>query len=425
MPIKPRLSVLHLLQYAVWGAYLISMGTFLSAHGMASRIGVFYSVQGFVSLFMPALMGMVADRWIQAQRLLGACHLISACCMLLLCAYGILAEEALRFTTLFGLYACSVFFFMPTIALSYSVSYNALEKEGADTVKTFPSIRIWGSIGFIASMWVVDLGGMQASALQFGWSGMLGLMLGLYAFSMPPCPMSQHRRRGLSDILGLRAFRLFRDSRMALFFVFSMLVGICLQISNGFVNPFLSSFAAIERYADTFGVQHANILISLSQMSETLCILLIPFFMRRLGAMRVMLIAILSWSLRYGLLAIGNPGSGVWLFVLSMLLYGVAFDFFHISGSLFVNAETDASQRSSAQGLFMMMTNGFGTIVGTLSAQHILSGLLCLDKPATPADPIAVWQGWSTFWLIFAAYAFTIAIAFALCFRYHHKPSTR
>lgn len=423
MNAKVRLIILNFMEFAVWGAYLTSMGTYLASVGMASQIGWFYSVQGLVSLFMPALMGIVADRWIEAQRLLSLSHLLAGLFMLAACLYGYQAGEAVEFAPLFTLYTLSVAFYMPTIALSNSVAYSTLDQAGLDTVKAFPPIRVFGTVGFIISMWIVDLAGMQATSLQFGWSGILGLVLAAYAITMPHCPKSSSARKSLVEALGLKAFTLFRDYRMALFFIFSMFLGVCLQITNGFANPFITSFKNLPEFQNTFGVQHANILISLSQISETLCILLIPFFLKKFGIKRVMLMAMLAWVLRYLFFAVGNPGGGVIWFVLSMIVYGVAFDFFNISGSLFVDKETDLDIRNSAQGLFMMMTNGFGATIGTLAAQVVVNQYV--NNLPQEAGAMAVWQGWNTCWYIFAAYALVVAVAFALMFRYKHVPEAK
>lgn len=420
MNAKVKLTVLNFMEFAVWGAYLTSMGTYLARVGMAGQIGWFYSVQGFVSLFMPALMGIVADRWMEAQRLLSLSHLLAGIFMLAASVYGYQAGDAVQFAPLFTLYTLSVAFFMPTIALSNSVAYSALDQAGLDTVKAFPPIRVFGTVGFIISMWIVDLGGMQSTPQQFGWSGLLSIVMAAYAITMPHCPVSTGSRKSLSDALGLKAFALFRNYRMALFFIFSMFLGVCLQITNGFANPFITSFQNIDAFKDTFGVQHANILISLSQMSETLCILLIPFFLKRFGIKRVMLLAMLAWVLRYLFFAVGDPGSGVVWFVLSMIVYGVAFDFFNISGSLFVDKETSLDIRNSAQGLFMMMTNGLGASIGTLSAQMVIDRYV--NSLGANADPMAVWRGWNTCWYIFAGYALVVAVAFAIMFRYKHEP---
>lgn len=420
MNAKVKLTVLNFMEFAVWGAYLTSMGTYLARVGMAGQIGWFYSVQGFVSLFMPALMGIVADRWMEAQRLLSLSHLLAGIFMLAASVYGYQTGDAVQFAPLFTLYTLSVAFFMPTIALSNSVAYSALDQAGLDTVKAFPPIRVFGTVGFIISMWIVDLGGMQSIPLQFGWSGLLSIVMAAYAITMPHCPVSTGSRKSLSDALGLKAFALFRNYRMALFFIFSMFLGVCLQITNGFANPFITSFQNIDAFKDTFGVQHANILISLSQMSETLCILLIPFFLKRFGIKRVMLLAMLAWVLRYLFFAVGDPGSGVVWFVLSMIVYGVAFDFFNISGSLFVDKETSLDIRNSAQGLFMMMTNGLGASIGTLSAQMVIDRYV--NSLGANADPMAVWHGWNTCWYLFAGYALVVAVAFAIMFRYKHEP---
>ena len=419
MNTKIRLTVLNFLEFAVWGAYLTSMGGYLASVGLGAYIGYFYSIQGFVSIIMPALMGIVADRWMQAQKVLSLCHFLAGAAMIAASMYCIQTSDKVDFSILFGLYSISVSFFMPTIALANSVSYNALDKAGLDAVKTFPPIRVFGTVGFIVSMWIVDLSGWQTTSIQFLWSGILSVVLALYSMTMPKCETSANKsNNSIVQALGLEAFKLFRNYRMALFFIFSMLLGCCLQITNGYAGPFLQSFGINEMYQGTFGVEHSNILISLSQMSETLCILLIPFFLSRFGIKKVMLMSMLAWALRFGFFAVGNPGDGVWLLILSMIVYGIAFDFFNISGSLFVDKETDISIRNSAQGVFMMMTNGFGASLGMIVAGWVMnmytvneSGLM-IDKPGT--------GGWQEAWTIFAIYALVVAILFALLFRYKH-----
>ncbi len=418
MSIKLRLILMNFLQYAIWGSYLTSMGTHLYEIGMGDKIGLFYAMQGIVSLFMPALVGIVADRWVPAQRLLGLCHLLAAG-FLAASAYSICATAPdYNYWLIFGLYSLSVAFYMPTIALSNSVAYSILESNRMDTVKDFPPIRVWGTVGFICAMLLCDFAGFQKSYMQFYLSAAFGLVLGLYAFTLPHCPVNTSgEKKSLAEALGLRAFSLFKQKKMALFFIFSMLLGVSLQITNGFANPFITSFKAIPEYASTFGANHANALISLSQISETLCILLIPFCLKRFGIKNVMLMAMFAWVLRFGLFGLGNPGGGVWMFILSMIVYGIAFDFFNISGSLFVNNETDTSIRSSAQGLFMMMTNGIGATIGTLGAQQVVNHFV--NSQTEPGAQVA---GWSTSWLIFAAYALVVALLFALVFKYKHTP---
>ena len=471
MNIKFRLTLMNFLEFAVWGAYLTSMGNFLGFAGHGSIIGWFYSIQGIVSIFMPALMGIVADRWMQAQKLLSLCHLIAGAFMIAAGWYGM--QRGFDVAPLFMLYTLSVAFYMPTLALSNSVAFNALTQEKLDTVKAFPPIRIFGTIGFIISMWIVDAGfagllslfvsifslnwlhnmgvdfqlfdpasieialhnffaglagknqflygllvrGLQVNSGQFMWSGILSLVLAAYSLTLPACPVKGDAEKSvggnsLVQALGLDSFKLFKDYRMAIFFIFSMLLGVSLQITNGYANPFITSFKGIREFAHTFGATHANILISISQISETCCILLIPYFLKKFGIEKVMMIAMFAWVLRFGFFGLGDTGPGVWMFIISCLVYGVAFDFFNVSGALYVDQNTDVDIRSSAQGLFMMMTNGLGATIGTLSAQAIVNHFVDFGADAATNLPM-----WRTCWFIFSAYALVVFVLFTIIFR--------
>ena len=411
--ISIRLIIMNFLQYAIWGAYLTSMGSYLVNIGLGAKIGIFYAMQGIVSIFMPAIIGIIADKYIQAQKVLGLCHGIAGLAMIAAGYYGLVAGDSVNFATLFSLYSIRVAFYMPTIALSNSVAYSGLEKFGMDTVKDFPPIRVFGTVGFICSMLFVNFMSIdgvqfQLSYNQFFTSGVIGLVLAAYAFTLPACPVAKGgESKSVAEAFGLKAFALFKKKDMAIFFIFSMLLGVSLQITNGFANPFITHFKEIPEYANAWGAQNANALISLSQLSETLCILLIPFAMKFFGIKKVMLIAMFAWVFRFGLFGAGNPGSGVWMFVLSCLVYGVAFDFFNISGSLYVNMKTDEKIRSSAQGLFMLMTNGIGATIGTLGAQEIVNKFVY-----NAAEP-----SWSTAWYIFAAYALVVGVLFMILFK--------
>ena len=405
---------MNIIQWAVWGAYLTSMGSYLASVGLATRIGIFYAIQGIVSIFMPTLMGIVADKFIPAQKLLGLCHGISGAGMIGAGLYGMMAGNEVSFGILFGLYAIGAAFYMPTIALSNSVAYNILENNGFDTVKAFPPIRVFGTIGFIGAMLFVNfvsINGVQFqnSYNQFFTSGILGLIMLAYCFTLPNCPCSKDNgeNQTLAQRFGLDAFSLFKDKQMAIFFIFSMLLGVALQITNGFANPFISHFQEVPEFAQTWGARNANALISISQVSETLGILLIPVAMRFFGIKKVMLIAMFAWVLRFGLFGTGNTGIGIWMLILSMIVYGVAFDFFNISGSLYVNKRTSSAIQNSAQGLFMMMTNGIGATVGTLSAQAVVNHFVY-----NAAEP-----NWSAAWYVFAGYALVVAFLFMIFFK--------
>lgn len=391
---------MNFLQYAVWGAWLISLGAYLgSIEFTGLQIGSFFATMGIASLFMPAVVGIIADRWVPAQILLSICHLFSG-------VFIVAASFQTSYELLYPLMLLSVCFYMPTIALTNAVAYNALEKEHLNPVTAFPPIRVWGTVGFIVAMWVVDLMHYTTSPNQMILSAGLSFVLALYSLTLPNCSVckvAKDENHSWVDMFGLRAFALFKHKKMAIFFVFSMLLGMSLQITNAFANSYLLNFGSDPQFANTFGVEHSTMLISLSQISETFCILLIPFFLKRFGIKTVMLISMFAWVLRFGLLGTGDPGSGVWMLVLSMLVYGVAFDFFNISGSLYVEQETGPEIRSSAQGVFMIMTNGFGAFMGSYIAGVVV------DE-----------YHWPNSWFIFAGYAMIVTILFWILFDYKH-----
>ncbi|MBR4792207.1 MAG: MFS transporter [Bacteroidaceae bacterium] len=411
--LKIRLILLVFMQYAVWGAYLISIGRYLAQTGLGSQIKWFFAANGFVSLFMPALVGIVADRYIQAQRVLSICHALAGALMLAAGLYCLGAGQV-SFGTLYPLYALSILFFMPTVALTNSVSYSIITRAGGDPVRDYPPIRLFGTVGFICSMLAVNfisVGGvrMQDSCTQLILSGILSLVLCVYALTLPACPTGGSRAgRSVADAMGLKAFRLFGQRHLAVFFVFCILMGSALQITNGYANTFLSSFSANPALADTFAVRNSNALLSLSQISETLCFLLVPFCMRRFGIKKVLLMSMTAWVLRFGLFGIGQPDMpGVLLFILSCILYGIAFDFFNIAGSLYVEKNVEGSIRASAQGLFMMMSNGVGATIGMIGAGAVMDR--CVFKAAVP--------DWSQAWLVFAGYMVVVALLFTVLFK--------
>ena len=403
MNIKSRLMVMNFLEFFVWGSWLISLGGYMivTLHFTGGEVGAVYATMGIASLFMPALLGIVADRWVNAEKVLGLSHIIGAGLLLW-------ASTITDYRLFYIIMLLNSMFFMPTIALNNTVSYIVLEKKGFDIVKDFPPIRVWGTIGFIVAMWMVDFLGLTKSPMQLYISAGAGLLLGIYSFSMPGCvPIKVDIKRNFISALGLDAFVLFKRKKMIIFFVFAMLLGASLQITNAFGSPFLDDFKT--NYGDSFAVKHPNLLISISQISETLFILTIPFFLRRFGIKNVMLLSIFAWVFRFGLFGIGDPGHGLYLLILSMIIYGMAFDFFNISGSLFVEKEADIKIRASAQGLFMLMTNGIGAYLG-----GTISGWV-VDHFTTNGI-----KDWQSIWFTFAGYALILGIAFPIFFRYKH-----
>lgn len=443
MNLKFRLALMNFMEFAVWGAYLTCMGNYLGIAGLGDKISWFYAIQGIVSIFMPTLMGIVADKYIQPQRLLGLCHLAAGAFMLGCWWLGSSAgfgQELNEKTLFITLYSLSVAFFMPTIALSNTVAFTILKKNGLDTVKDFPPIRVLGTVGFIATMWFVNCAFVDDSGfgftlaenshkfqytyMQFFVSGLLSIMLFAYCYTLPECNLDKKAGKvSLAESLGLNAFRLFKRGQMALFFIFSALLGMCLQVTNGFAGPFLTSFKGIPEYADTFAANNATLLTSISQISEACCILLIPFFLKRFGIKIVMLMSLFAWVFRFGFFGVGNPSMpGVIFFILSCIVYGVAFDFFNVSGGIYVDQECEPSIKASAQGLFMMMTNGVGATIGTLAAGEIVNMFCSWQDFILNGEKQSFLVGdWQTCWFIFAAFALVVGIIFALVF----KPSTK
>jgi NHS family xanthosine MFS transporter len=394
---------MNFMQFFVWGSWLTSLGAYMiSTLGFSgSQVGSIFATMGIGSLVMPGLTGIVADRWANAERVYGICHLIGGGLLLW-------ASTVTDFDTLYLIMLLNAMVYMPTIALNNTVSYKVLTQSGLNLVQKFPPIRVWGTVGFIAAMWMVDLAGWSRTALQLSIGAGAALLLGVYAFTMPKCPPTNvNGTRSLISALGLDAFVLFRHRQMVVFFVFAMLLGAALQITNAFGGAFLDDFKST--YPGTFGVEHPNLLLSMSQISETLFVLTIPFFLARFGIKKVMLISIFAWVFRFGLFAAGDPGARLWMLVLSMIVYGMAFDFFNISGSLFVDRESESSIRASAQGLFMIMTNGLGAFLGGITSGWVVDHFTVNGL-----------KDWRSIWITFASYALTLGIVFPLVFRYRH-----
>jgi len=449
MGIKNRLVMMSFLQFFVWGAWLITIANywFGTKNWEGTQFGLVFGTMGIASLFMPTLTGIIADRWMNAEKLYGILHILYAAVLFYI-------PQVTTPTTFIYVMLAAMCFYMPTIALSNSISYTALKLNNEDVIKNFPPIRVWGTIGFIVAMWITNLTGNKATEYQFYIAGLSALLLGIYAFTLPKCiPQRLSKENAsLAEVLGLESFKLFANYKMALFFIFSMFLGGALQLTNAYGDVFLDEFKHFPKYADSFVIQYSTIIMSISQVSETLFILAIPFFLRRFGIKQVMLISMLAWVLRFGLFAFGDPLSGLWMIIMSCVVYGMAFDFFNISGSLFVETNTDSKNRSSAQGLFMMMTNGVGAVLGSFTSGWAIDRYF--TKSFTNTTDLAEFlqtettnpkmlefiksQGnlittdgflskaifmkdWHTIWLAFAAYALIIAVAFAILFKHKHN----
>ena len=401
--IKFRLIIMQFLQFFIWGSWLLTIGAywFQTKHWSGTEFGAIFSTMGIASLFMPAIAGIIADRWINAEKLYAGFHIIGA----MILFYIPQIDDP---TTMFWAMLLNMIFYMPSISLGISISYSIMKKANMDLIKDFPLIRVWGTVGFIIALWSISLSGLETSAAQFYVASAVSLCLSFYALSMPKCePLGKNSKGSLFESLGLNAFSLFKDSNMLMFFLFSMLLGAALQLTNAYGDTFLHDFALIDKYTNTLAVTHPAVILSLSQISETVFILAIPFCLRYFGIKQVMLMSMVAWTIRFGLLAFGNPGDGLWMIILSCLIYGMAFDFFNISGSLFVETQVDPKMRSSAQGLLMMVCNGFGALLGSRLSGAMIDKYFMLDGKFD----------WPGIWLSFSAYSATLAILFVFAFK--------
>lgn len=409
MNVKFRLTLMNFLQFFIWGSWLITIGVywFQNKQWSGAEFGAIFSTMGISAIFMPALTGIISDRFINAEKLYGLMHIFGA---VTLFSLPLVKDPG----TFFWVILLNMIFYMPTLSLSITVAYSALKSAGKDVVKDYPPIRIWGTIGFIAALWTVSLSGNEASSNQFYIASAVSLALGIYAFTLPKCPPLANKitSKSFVDALGLRAFTLFKERKFSVFFLFSMFLGAALQLTNAYGDTFLHDFKNIPAYQDLLAVKYPAIIMSISQISETLFILAIPFFLRKFGIKYVMLFSMLAWVLRFGLFAFADPAGGLWMIILSCIIYGMAFDFFNISGSLFVETQIDEKIRGSAQGLFMMMVNGFGALFGSFT-----SGVI-IDQFFTYADQSKDWQG---IWITFSAYTLILAIVFPFIFKYKHN----
>ncbi len=447
MNIKLRLTFLSFLEFFIWGAWLITVANywFDNKHWGDVEFGKVFSTMGIAALFMPAISGIIADRWINAEKLLGVYHLVGAAILCYL-------PEVNDPNVFFWVILTYMIFYMPTLALANTVSYTALKNSNQDIIKSFPPIRVWGTIGFIAAMWLTNLSGSKDTANQFYIAAVASAILGVYSFSLPACPPNKlQENKSLIDALGLKAFKLFANYKMAIFFIFAMFLGAALQLTNAYGDVYLNSYKFNPNYYDSFVIKYSTIIMSISQISETLFILAIPFFLKRFGIKKVILISMAAWVLRFGLFAYGNPADGLWMIILSCIVYGMAFDFFNVSGSLYVDTQVDSKIRASAQGVFMMMTNGIGAIIGSLTSSYFIAKYFTLRFTNTEAltqymevgtdnqayknitafnkvlpdgsfERVVEIKEWTNIWLTFALYAAVVAILFAFMFKHKHEP---
>lgn len=419
MNTKSKLIIMNFLQFFVWGAWMMTLGHygFVEKQWNASQFGLVFSTMGFASLIMPTLFGIIADKW-KANYVYAILHILFGATMLLLPSID-------SPVTFFWVLLVAMSFYMPTIGLMNSVSFSVLKGEGKDPIVAFPPIRVWGTVGFIVAMWITNFftkswGLGMSIKVSFQIAGLIAFVLGIYSMISLPVISSPKKtsteKKTLLQHLGLEAFVLLKQPQMALFFLFSLLLGGALQLTNAYGDGFLQdpTVFPVGELINNF----STIILSVSQISETLFILAIPFFMKRFGIKRVMFFSMIAWVLRFALFGLAdNSILGFVLIIASCVVYGMAFDFFNISGALYVEQNTDESIQSSAQGLFMLMTNGVGAVLGNIVAGMVITKWF--------EDPVTLVKNWPGIWMTFAAYSMVVAILFLIFFKYKHVPEDK
>lgn len=407
MSIQLRLKVMQFLQFYIFGSWLITFGAyaFVKLHFTGTEIGSIYSLMGITSLFMPGIIGILADTRMNKERLFAILHVIGGIAMVIITSTG-------QYHEIFWLMFISLACYMPTIPLGYTTCYQILEENKLDRIQNFPKIRVWGTIGFVIAVWVLSLTKLELSPLQFLICGIAQIILGFYSFSLPKCK-PDNSNSNWKRAFGIDALQLFKNKTMIVFMITAAILGMASQMSNVWVDAFLNIFHDMPQYKDTLLAEYPGIIASIANISEIIFIMVIPFFLTKFGIKKVILMSIIGWSLRFGFLMFGNPGSGMIFIILSMLVYGCAFDFFNISGSLFVDKNSPADIRASAQGLFMTMVNGIGAFVGSLCGGMLVDKFTTTDRTTS----------WANVWGTCSAITLILAVLFLIFFKYKHNPN--
>ena len=390
--LRLRLSTMMFLEFFVWGAWFVTLGTYLAADlgASGSQIALAFLTQSLGAILAPFIVGLIADRWFAAQRILGVLHLFSAVMLFLAGRQG-------DFGPFFVFALLAMISFMPTLALANSISFRRLESPE----RQFPAIRVFGTIGWIiAGLLIGWLGWEAGGALEntFVMAAIGSALLGVYAFTLPHTPPEADQGRiTVRDVLGLDALALLKSRSYLVFFLASILICIPLAFYYNFTNLYLNEI----------GVKSAAAVQSLGQLSEALFLLIMPLMLKKLGVKRTLLIGMLAWALRYALFAFGDAGSLLWLVIIGLVLHGVCYDFFFVAGQIYTDRFAPKHVRSAAQGLISLATYGVGLLIGSLISGPIVDAFVAADGT----------HAWRAIWLIPAALAVGVALFFAALFR--------
>ena len=387
-----KLSIMMFLEFFIWGCWFVTMGTFLSQafSSTGAEIGLAYETQSWGAIIAPFIIGLIADRYFDAEKILAIIHIIGGG-LLFMCSI------AVGFETFFPYILIYMILYMPTLALVNSIAFRQMK----DPSKEFPKIRVWGTVGWIVAGLVISYGvGWEASQTleyTFYLSAIVSVTLGLFSFSLPKTPpKAKNESPSLREILGLDALMLLKDTRYLVFFISSILICIPLAFYYADANLFLNEL----------GMANAAGVMTLGQISEALFILLLPLFLNKYGIKKTLIVGMLAWSLRYVLFALGDIGSNLWMLLFGIILHGICYDFFFVSGQIYTDYKAGEKYKSAAQGLIALATYGVGMLIGFRLAGRIT------DKFVTDSG-----HDWTQIWTYPAIFAAVVLLIFIVTFK--------
>ncbi len=397
MSTRVRLSVMMFLQYFVWGAWYVAMGTYLgeTLRFNGQQVGLAYGSTAIAAMISPFFVGMVADRFFATERMLAALHVIGG---LLLFYVSTLGEFRLFYPMLIIYTLC----YMPTLALTNSISFHNMKDPAAE----FPGVRVLGTIGWIVAGYVIDLLGFGKSAGMFQTAAAASIVLGLFCLVLPHTPPAKlGHAMTARDVLGLDALKLMKERSFLIFVVASFLICIPLSFYYAFANPFLSQI----------GVSNPTSKMTLGQWSEIGFMVIMPWFFVRLGVKWMLITGMAAWTTRYLLFSYGDAGSLVWMLYIGILLHGICYDFFFVTGQIYTDQKAPGDLRAAAQGFIAFVTLGVGMFVGSLASGRIVD---IYRVSETVND-------WRSIWMVPALAAGAVLVVFALLFRPTVEPAAR